>query len=81
MKDISRKSMDKLDSTVNSSMKTLKEVAEHEMRRSGLPISDRDLYDNFKTFCLLYISGIINNTITNSNAILLGDKKTENKEQ
>ena len=62
-------------------MKTLKEVAEHEMRRSGLPMNDRDLYDNFKTFCMLYMSGVINHTIESSNAILLGDGNTEHKEQ
>lgn len=79
MNDISLRSMDKLESLSTQAMKVIEDITRLEMKRTGHIMTDRDIYDNFKTFCLLYQSGIINKTITHANAILLGDGKTETK--
>lgn len=82
MNSIAPQSLDKLDRLANQAIKTLDEVARHEMTRAGFPPEQdaRGLRDTFKTLILLYESAIINKTIDHSNAILLNDSKTEGKD-
>jgi hypothetical protein len=82
MKSVTPMSLDKMDKLANNAMKTIEEVARHEMQRAGYP-ADKDprgLYDNFKTLVLLYQSAVINKTIEHSNAILMSDNTTEPKD-